>query len=217
MTADITRRRLLTGLGATVLLAGRGVAAALLEATPTQTAGPFYPQQPPLDDDNDLTRVRGRQGVARGQVTDLSGRVVDTAGRPLRGARIEIWQCDANGRYHHPRDGGGRDIDPDFQGFGHTDLGDDGDYRFRTIRPVPYPGRTPHIHVAVFPRGTPPFVTQLYVKDEPRNAQDFLFNHIPVEKRHLVLAEFRPAGEGEAEFEARFDIVVAGDQGTPAA
>lgn len=216
MAANLTRRRTLLGLGATLVLGGAAAARRLLP-TPAQTAGPFYPQQPPLDDDNDLTRVKGRGGIARGEVTDLTGRVVDPGGQPLRGARIEIWQCDANGRYHHPRDRGGVDIDADFQGFGHTYAGDDGSYLFRTIRPVPYPGRTPHIHMAVFPRGASPFVTQLYVQDEPRNADDFLFTRVPAERRHLVLAEFVPTAGGAAAFSARFDIVIAGTDGTPGA
>jgi protocatechuate 3,4-dioxygenase beta subunit len=105
---------------------------ALRLATPRQTAGPFYPVELPLDDDNDLTHVKGCEERALGQISDLTGRIVDRNGGPLDNLRIEIWQCDANGRY-----------------------------RFRTIRPVPYPGRTPHIHVAVFPSDQPPFVTQL--------------------------------------------------------
>ena len=85
---------------------------------------------------------------------------------------MEIWQCDANGRYRHPRDRGDVEEDPNFQGFGHTVTDADGHYRFRTIRPVPYPGRTPHIHAAVIQEGARPFVTQIYVADEPLNLRD---------------------------------------------
>lgn len=208
------RRRLVLGIGAALITmpawAGR------LVPTPRQTAGPFYPLALPLDHDSDLTRVRGRAGTARGRIADVGGRLLDVNGRPLRGVRIEIWQCDANGRYHHPRDTGGP-IDPDFQGFGHTVTDADGRYRFRTIRPVPYPGRTPHIHFAVLPAGAPRFTTQLYVHGEPRNAHDFLFNHIPPERRGLVLAEFVPVRGGDAELSARFDIVLGGANGTPEA
>lgn len=210
---NLRRRRLLFGVGA-LLVSSAGFAAARLAPTPRQTAGPFYPVELPLDRDNDLTRVAGQTGRAKGEITNLSGRLLDVNGRALRGARIEIWQCDANGRYRHPRDSGSP-LDPNFQGFGHTITDTEGRYRFRTIRPVPYPGRTPHIHMAVFRHGDEPFVTQLYVKDEPRNSSDFLFNRIPPERRELVVAEFRPAG-GEAELQAVFDIVLGGREGTPA-
>jgi protocatechuate 3,4-dioxygenase beta subunit len=176
--------------------------------TPRQSAGPFYPVQLPLDDDNDLTQVAGRNGLAKGRITDLFGRIVDTNGRPLTGVRIEIWQCDANGRYHHPRDNQPVAVDENFQGHGHTTTDADGSYRFRTIRPVYYPGRTPHIHAAVLPPGHSPLVTQIYIKDEPRNAQDFLFNRIPVERRSMVLADFKPTVSGDTEFVAQFDLVI---------
>lgn len=181
--------------------------AELLSPTPRQSAGPFYPEQLPLDDDNDLTRVSGRSGLAKGQITDLSGRVVDPNGRPVTGVRVEIWQCDANGRYHHPRDNRQVVQDENFQGHGHTITDTDGNYRFRTIRPVRYPGRTPHIHAAVFPGGQDPLITQIYIKGEPQNAHDFLFNRIPAEQRPLVTADFKPTGDGDTRFAARFDLV----------
>ncbi len=203
-------------MGITGLLLAGPVAARLLQPTPRQTAGPFYPVQPPLDDDNDLIQVHGRRGVAQGRITDLSGRVLDLNGRPLRDVRVEIWQCDANGRYHHPRDRG-RAMDENFQGFGHSITDGNGRYRFRTIRPVPYPGRTPHIHVAVLVPDTAPFITQLYVRGEPRNAEDFIFNRVPAERREMVLADFVPAVSDAAELRAEFGIVLAGADGTPRA
>ncbi len=218
MTSRPNRRRrlVLLGIGG-ALLAGPALASGLLRKTPRQPAGPFYPTELPLDDDNDLTRISGRSGVAKGRRTDLSGRILDTNGRPLRKIRIEIWQCDANGRYRHPGDWGEAALDPNFQGHGQTTTDSDGRYRFRTIRPVPYPGRTPHIHVAVFPVGGRPFVTQLYVEGESRNSGDFLFNRIPLERRELVLADFVASGAHGAELEARFDIIFDGSGGTPAA
>ncbi|MCS6786262.1 MAG: protocatechuate 3,4-dioxygenase [Thiobacillaceae bacterium] len=205
MRPDTQRRHLLLGL-AGLLLAAPAHAARLVP-TPAQTAGPFYPHTPPLDQDNDLTRVAGRSGVARGEIVDLDGRLLDPDGRPLAGLRVEIWQCDAYGRYHHPLDAGGP-IDEDFQGFGHSVTDAEGRYRFRTIRPVPYPGRTPHIHYAVILPGRRAFTTQLYVAGEPRNEGDFLYRSIPPHLRHLVTAEFRPARTPGVQLAARFDLVL---------
>ena len=216
MGTNLSRRRVVAGL-AGVFVMGPAWAARLLQETPRQTTGPFYPTSLPLDHDNDLTRVQGRPSVAAGEVTDLYGRVLDINGRELSNMRVEIWQCDANGRYHHPGDSRDGPLDENFQGFGRTHTDAQGRYRFRTIRPVPYPGRTPHIHMAVFPEGTQAFVTQLYVKGEARNAGDFLFRHIPVERRHLVLADFAPAQDGGATLAANFDIVLGGADGTPRA
>ena len=214
MEPDQARRRLILGV-AGLAVTGAAASQAAREPTPVQTAGPFYPEELPLDHDNDLTHIVGSSEMARGRTTDLTGHVLDLNGRPVRRARIEIWQCDANGRYHHPRDRHGAPADPNFQGFGRTTTDDKGRYRFRTIRPVPYPGRTPHIHIAVFPEFDAPFVTQLYVKGEPRNTGDFLFNSVPTERRHLVLADFVPNRYGGAELEAQFDIVLAGTDATP--
>jgi protocatechuate 3,4-dioxygenase beta subunit len=202
---DRNRRRLVAALGLLSLPAS----AALLPPTPRQSAGPFYPTELPLDDDNDLTWLGDRQQRAAGEITDLSGRVLDTNGQPIAGARVEIWQCDANGRYRHPRDPNRSALDPNFQGHGHSLTEADGGYRFRTIRPVPYPGRTPHIHAAVFLPGERPFVTQIYIAGEPRNQEDFLYLSIPTEQRRLVEAEFL-AASSEASYRASLDIVLGG-------
>src|SRR6476619_2000991 len=94
-------------------------AASSLLATPRQTPGPFYPLSFPQDADNDLIHVAGHQGTAQGTMTRISGRILEPEGRPVTGARVEIWQCDANGRYHYVRDGeGDRPRDEDFQGYG---------------------------------------------------------------------------------------------------
>ena len=158
--------------------------------------------------------MAGRDGAAKGRITELSGRILDTNGRSLPNLRIEIWQCDANGRYRHPHDPGNHPVDENFQGHGHAVTNADGRYRFRTIHPVPYPGRTPHIHVAVFPEGRPAFVTQLYVAGEARNGEDFLFRRIPVERRHLVTVPFLPDQGRGSHMSATFDIVL-GPAGTP--
>ncbi len=205
MSTDLTRRRLMLGLSGLML---PGAANALLAPTPRQTPGPFYPQTLPLDDDNDLTRIAGADRVAAGEITDLEGRLLDRNGQALANRRIEIWQCDANGRYRHPYDQGGAQPDPGFQGFGATSTDAEGRYRFRTIRPVAYPGRTPHIHIAVKSDSRLRFTTQMYVAAEPRNDDDFLFRRIPVEQRPLVLAEFHRSGLPEVSYAAEFDLIL---------
>lgn len=211
----IDRRLLLAGAAACafapVVLRNRTASAALL-ATPAQTAGPFYPRELPLDRDNDLVRVEGAVAPARGQITHVFGRVVDRDGRPIVGARFEIWQCNAFGRYHHPRDTRDAPLDPGFQGYGEAASAVDGGYRFRTIRPVPYPGRTPHIHFAVTPPGGGRLVTQMYVAGEPGNARDGVYNSIrDPAARAAVTVALNPAPEVEAgALAGRFDLVLGG-------
>ena len=136
-----------------------------------------------------------RRRPAQGIVTHLFGRVVDREGRPIPEAVVEIWQCDALGRYHHPRDGGG--ADPNFQGFGRMRADGDGAWRFRTIKPVPYPGRTPHIHIQVIPPGGRPLASQLYVAGEGRNADDFLYRRLSKAERETVTLPFLAANDLE--------------------
>ena len=114
--------------------------------TPRQTEGPFYPDKLPLDTDNDLLIINDAITPAVGEITWLSGRILDARGEPIRNAEVEIWQCDNNGAYLHSKSGNKEKCDPNFQGFGRCLTGLTGEYLFRTIKPVPYPGRTPHIH-----------------------------------------------------------------------
>ena len=211
---DCKRRKLMLALSGLLAAGASGTAAALM-STPRQTAGPFYPETLPLDDDNNLTEVAGKSGKATGIISDVSGRIVDSNGKPLRDMRIEIWQCDANGRYRHPRENAARPLDKNFQGHGFTITNTEGLYRFLTIRPVPYPGRTPHIHIAVFPTDEAPFTTQLYIAGEERNETDFLYNHIPSDKRHLVTAQFETSTTPGVDQQARFDIILNRMAGTP--
>ena len=140
---SLSRRTFLTGFSGLTLFSIASLARA--RVTPWQSLGPFYPKKLPVDSDADLTFVDGKNGQATGQFTRLSGRVTDQSGAPIKNARVEIWQCDAFGAYHHPRDGGG--VDTFFQGYGQTTTDDNGNYRFKTIKPVAYPGRAPHIHM----------------------------------------------------------------------
>lgn len=171
--------------------------------TPTQTEGPFYPVALPADTDADLL-VQGPLRYTQGQAAWLEGTVSDAAGRAATGAVVEIWQCDQQGRYHHPGDGGR--ADPAFQGFGRAAVGADGTYRFRTIRPAHYAGRTPHIHVKVKLASRELLTTQLYVEGDPHNAGDGLWRRLGAADRAALTKPFEPVADG---LRARFDIVVA--------
>lgn len=171
--------------------------------TPAQAEGPFYPVELPADADFDLLR-NGNLAYPEGQPVWLEGSVTDLAGRPLAGAQVEIWQCDQAGHYHHPGDGGR--ADQRFQGFGRVTVGQDGRYRFRTIRPAPYSGRTPHIHVKVRLGGRELLTTQVYVAGEPRNPADFLWNALDESERAALTVPFQGSG---ATLRASFPIIVA--------
>jgi protocatechuate 3,4-dioxygenase, beta subunit len=203
------RRTLLQGLlaGSLACSAQRALAQALI-ATPAQTEGPFYPDKLPLDQDNDLVLIKGHQAAAAGEVTDLSGRILDLQGNPLRGVVIEIWQVDHNGHYIHSGDASAKN-DANFQGFGRFETGQNGEYRFRTIKPVPYPGRTPHIHVKLRRGIRELLTTQLYVQGHPLNERDGVLRGVRDPKqRASVLVPFLPSKERPGELTARFDIVL---------
>ncbi|MDO5623413.1 MAG: protocatechuate 3,4-dioxygenase [Pseudomonadota bacterium] len=174
-----------------------------LRPTPAQTEGPFYPVALPADSDNDLLQ-NGRLAYAHGQPAWVQGHVTDLEGRPLKGAQIEIWQCDQNGRYHHPRDAGS--ADPSFQGFGRTRVAADGAWRFRTIRPAPYTGRTPHIHLKVRLGTRELLITQLYVQGDPGNARDLLWRRLDAHGRATLT---RPYLSGPDGLRADYAIAVA--------
>lgn len=207
---SISRRRLLQAAASGLALLVPGTVTAAMP-TAAQSRGPFYPDQLPLDRDNDLTRVEGRDGIAAGEITDLQGRVLDTNGRPVAGALVEIWQCDANGRYIHRLDARSVARDPNFQGYGRFETKTDGRYRFRTIKPVPYPGRAPHIHVAVRVPGYRPLITQMYVRGAPQNQWDWLLNGVGDDAaRERLIVVFEPMDDKRtAQRRARFDIVLA--------
>ena len=205
------RRHFLSRLaGGTMLFAVPGAFAEQLLRTPAQTEGPFYPDHLPLDTDNDLLIVNDSLTPAVGEVTWLSGRILDARGEPMRNALVEIWQCDANGVYLHSRSDSGAKRDAHFQGFGRFLTGSSGEYVFRTIKPVPYPGRTPHIHFAVKTKGHDKFTTQCYIQGEPRNERDGVLSGIRDPKaKQSVIIPFAPLKNSRAgELAARFDIVM---------
>ena len=182
-----------------------------LSTTPSQAEGPFYPLTLPLDHDNDLVLVDGQAEQATGRVLNLGGRVLGADGQPAPGVRVEIWQCDAFGVYHHPGDRRGP-ADPTFQGFGHTVADEQGGYRFRTIVPVVYPGRTPHIHFKLLGGGIDILTTQMYVAGNPENERDGLYRHLG-RASELVTVALEPDQDGD-DMRAIFDIVL-GPNGVP--
>ncbi len=191
------------------LLATPGLYAEMLSLTPRQTEGPFYPDRLPLDTDNDLLRINDASTPADGEVTHLTGRVLSSAGEPIRNATVEIWQCDATGAYIHSGGSPDGERDPRFQGYGRflTDL--KGQYYFRTIKPVPYPGRTPHIHYAITVGGKRMLTTQCYIAGEPQNHQDGVFRRLSEEQQNLVLVDFSPIEQSMAgELTANFDLII---------
>ncbi len=207
MVCHVRRQFLGAGVGLMTTAAMPACSAGLL-TTPSQAEGPFYPPSLPLDDDNDLIRVEGRSERAAGTVLNLGGRRVGADGRPAPGVRVEIWQCDAFGVYHHPGDRR-HSADPNFQGFGHSIAGVQGGYRFRTIVPVSYPGRTPHIHMKVLGAGIDGLTTQMYVAGNPENERDGLYRRLG-RASGLVTVALEPDGESEA-MRATFDIVLGPD------
>ncbi len=201
------RRRLITAIVAAGVTPWRSLLAdgKLLPATPSDTEGPFYPVEIPSDSDNDLLFVNGSQEESPGQPAIVRGVVIDRDGAPIDGARVEIWQCDHAGVYRHPRARG--TPDDRFQGFGATATDRAGAYRFRTMRPVRYAGRTPHIHFRVDAPGFKRLTTQLYVAEEAsRNSRDSLYKrHTPTE-RELLTSAFRNVDGGNVA--AEFNIVL---------
>ena len=201
------RRRLVAIAGAGAFAALATPMRALARGLPAMTDGPFYPsiayRARSLDWDADLTTVRGRAPdgqplpKARGEHLDLHGTVRDGNGRAVDGAEVEIWQCDAFGSYRHPSGAGDR-IDAGFQGFGATRSERSGGYRFRTIRPVPYPGRTPHIHVKLRHPSFGEVTSQLFVVGEPGNVGDFLYRSLAEGDRQEVDMRLQRAPAGEA-------------------
>jgi protocatechuate 3,4-dioxygenase, beta subunit len=218
--SGLSRRKLIRGsltfAGASWLIGSQARAGNTLLPTPPQTAGPFYPLSFPRDSDDDLIHVAGHPEQAKGTVIRITGRILAVSGRPISGARVEIWQCDANGRYHYVRDDrAGQPRDENFQGYGATTTGTAGAYQFLTIKPVPYPGRTPHIHFAVVGPGFERFVTQMYVAGEAGNESDpVLLGVRDAAARAKLIVPLRVlSNAGPAVFAGTFDIVVGGRAG----
>jgi protocatechuate 3,4-dioxygenase beta subunit len=218
--STLARRHLLAGLAGASLapLSTLGHAQAGIRPSPAQTLGPFYPRnatERPTNTDADLLTVDGDRVLSKGVPLFLVGRVVDRRGQPVSGAVVEIWQCDGNAVYHHPDGGADSERDPAFQGYGvdRTDTG--GDFRFRTIQPVAYPGRSAHIHVRVQPANGRALATQLYLPGDPGNARDFLFSRLNSEEQQALLLVIEPTRNAThplaraTRYTARTELVLA--------
>lgn len=219
LIAGLNRRTLVAASGA-VFLSGsaRTGQTAPRIATPAQDEGPFYPTAYPSSTDNDLVQLTGTDVRALGTVTHLQGTVTGLDGAPVAGARVEVWQSDATGKYNHPAQEflGHRDLR--FQGFGFTTTDARGNYAFRALRPVIYEValgsrrlmRAAHIHVAVYTGGVRRLTTQVYRQGDPYLPQDFIFTRLSEAQKRLVVADFVDGSDIEPEaLKARFDIILA--------
>lgn len=210
MTQPLRHRRLLLSLAAASValpalhLGARAQTGTRLRPTPAQTEGPFYPLTVPADRDGDLL-AHGAMRYTQGRPAWVEGTLTDLDGRALRGAAVEIWQCDHQGRYHHPGDGDR--ADRAFQGFGRVEADAQGRWRFRTIRPVAYGGRAPHIHVKIRLGSRELLTTQLYVEGDPGNARDFVWNRLDAADRAAVTAPYAAGADGD--LAARYALAVA--------
>ena len=211
--SSVSRRTLLARVGAGAALMPLSSAfAAGLVATPAQTEGPFYPAGFPADIDNDLVQVRGQAARAMGQVLHLQGRVIDSGGGVRSGAMVEIWQCDAQGVYDHPRQPGLARRDAAFQGYGRVLVDAEGRYSFRTLKPVVYPGRAPHIHLKVATADGRRLTSQFYVAGDPQNERDGIFRsavRVPGQRERIELKLEPAPGLEPGALAATIDIVIA--------
>ncbi len=205
-----SRRLFLGSAAATLFFTKAGAFAEELTKTPRQTEGPFYPTTLPLDTDNDLLIINDALTPSVGEITHLTGKILDAGGKPVRGAVIEIWQCDANGAYIHQGSSNAGKRDKNFQGFGRFTTNRAGEYYFRTIKPVPYPGRAPHIHVKVKQGSKELLTSQCYIKGHAGNAKDGIWRNVKDQKqRDSITVDFSPIKESKTgELAANFDIVV---------
>jgi len=187
-----------------------GLFAEQLVATPDQTEGPYYPPTLPLDTDNDLVVINSNLTSAVGQITYISGRILNSSGDPIRNAYMEIWHADNTGAYIHPSSNGYANRDVNFQGFGRFLTGSSGEYLFRTIKPGLYTGRTRHIHFKV-KAGGQTLTSQLYFLGESQNASDSVLQGIrDTTARNSVIVPFASIeGSSVGAIAARFDIVLS--------
>ncbi|MEO8676940.1 MAG: intradiol ring-cleavage dioxygenase [Casimicrobiaceae bacterium] len=203
------RRRALAVLGCvlcgTVTSAPR--AQKSLRPTPSQTEGPFYPRTIPADRDADLTQVAGQGTPAQGTRLYFAGRVVTRDGIAHAGATIELWQCDVFGRYHHAGDEGSP-RDDGFQGYGVATTDADGRYAFKTIRPVAYGGRVPHLHLKLRTARGATLTTQVYIEGDAADRDPVLAWSPKGTREQLTMALAAALGREAGALSGNFDIVL---------
>ena len=201
----ITRRQVLGMVVATGGLAMSGgvgpVFAQALKRTPGEILGPFYPVLRSVDRTTDLTTVKGKSGRAAGQVIYAMGQVLTVDGQPVKGARVELWQANAHGRYTHPSDTNPAPLDPNFEGFAIQDTDAEGRYRFKTIKPGAYPAnsnwmRPPHLHFDVTGKVNR-VITQMYFPGDPLNEKDLLLQSVRANKDGLIATVLPPTRDLE--------------------
>ncbi len=207
----LSRRLFAQGLafGASLFLVP-GLLADELAKTPKLTEGPFYPDVMPLDTDNDLLVVNEKITPAVGEITHLTGKVLNQKGDPVRNAFVEIWQVDNNAAYIHTKSSNREKLDGNFQGYGRFLTDAEGHYYFRTIKPVSYPGRCPHIHMAVSQNGKRVLTTQLLIKGHPQNDTDGVSREVRDKKDlALIMTDFSPIADSKiGELSAKFNLII---------
>lgn len=196
-TRKISRRSMVTaGVGIAAGVVTTGVLGNQVQVTPSNPEGPFYPKQPQVDKDTDLTLIQGHTERAQGQMIRVTGKVLDEHGKPVVGALVDIWQANAHGRYHHEDDTARTPLDPNFQGWGMVKTDAEGNYSFTTVKPGAYLAeegwtRPPHIHYKVSRRGYREIITQMYFSGESLNETDRLFLDVDAKSRDLLVVDFQ--------------------------
>ena len=203
----ISRREIMAGAIAaqTVAASGRALAESMtpkgLLPTGQETLGPFFPVRIPPTHDQDLTHYPGKTGRAKGQIVELTGRVMDVKGNPLPKAQMLIWQANAAGRYVNPVDTNTAPLDPNFLGVTSFGVDAKGRYRLRTVKPGAYPEpsgtmRTPHIHFDVA-NADYRLVAQMYFPGEALNEHDLLLSTLASRHRKPEDAICKPSKTSE--------------------
>lgn len=177
--------------------------------TPREVEGPFYPVTPQKDKDADLTRVEGKNGIAKGEIVEVSGQVFDQHGNSVEDVTIDLWQANSFGKYHHPHDHSEAPIDENFQSWAILQSGTQGKFKFKTVIPGAYPvgassQRTPHIHFKVGKHGYVSLLTQMYFPNQPLNDKDGLFRRKSVAEQKLMTAKKLSNNDNQY----RFDFIL---------
>jgi protocatechuate 3,4-dioxygenase beta subunit len=195
----------------------------ILPHTLSEVTGPIYGHERVGELDHDLTRQH--EGEPLGERIIVAGRVLEGDGHPVPGTLLEVWQCNAAGRYIHAVDQHPAPLDPNFTGAGRCMTDSEGRYRFVTIKPGAYPWanhhnawRPAHIHFSLFgPAFATRLVTQMYFPGDPLFGQDPIFNSVrePRDRERMIAAFDLDATVPEWALAYRWDIVLRGREATP--